>query len=542
MSFRTINLFSQRRKTLQTKHLLILLLSLSTLAVACDSSNETPDSEQETEQVIVEGTLDFANAQGESQRLDTALRLENSERSKASFTALWNEEIITDAEWSSSDEDVVTVILNEGVALIEAKGAGEAEIRLSYLGNELSMPVTVIALTALKVTGPERALKPSDSFNLGVKFQWSDESTEAIESTDGITWTSNTDAATVSEAGEVTIVGFGAVEINAEMTTESGEALSGTWQVTIDCTYPEPSGRNFNTDLEIGTVLPPIKWQTAYSAMDGNMTSLSMEDVYCSDEYNWVKTVTFLISAGWCTACPAHLRAVRDMSDELKEAGGLLVYVEVQDDAGEPADSDFAWGELSELLGPTNGFFVGDKETQPLTRFFGRSSAIQAFPDAYVVRRRDMQILTSLELNRSVGVLPLIRIAEDPEQDWSTIMPPPFESSCVDGDDEASEPNDTPDEATMIEPGTYEGAMCSEAPDFYQISVEGPWTFSIAFSHAEADLDIFQFAVGQSGGDPVAVSNGTMDVESISGEGPAVIGISSYTRTSASYTITLEAL
>ena len=82
--------------------------------------------------------------------------------------------------------------------------------------------------------------------------------------------------------------------------------------------------------------------------------------------------------------------------------------------------------------------------------------------------------------------------------------------------------------------------MCSAAPDFYQIDVEGPWVFNIAFSHAEADLDIFQYAIGQDGGDPIEVSNSTTDMESIAGTGPAVIGITSYTRTSASYTITLE--
>ena len=519
------------------KDLFILVLSINVLLVACDSSKEN----NETEEVLIEGTLDFANPQGESTRLENPLRVEDSDRSRISLTALWNEEIVTDAEWNSTDETVATVTLNEeGIALIEAKGAGEAEVQVAYLGNELSMPVQVIALENLRVTGPERTLKPSDSFNLGVKLQWSDESTEEIESLENVTWTSATAAASVSDSGEVAILSFGNVEIIAEFSTGSGEALTGSWQVEVPCTYPEPSGRSFNTDLELDTVLPPVKWERAYSAMDGSIASISMEDIYCSAEYDWVKTINFLVSAGWCTACPAYLRAVRDISDELREAGGLLIYIEVQDDDGEPADSDFAWGELSELLGPTNGFFVGDKETQPLTRFFGRSPAIQAFPDAYVVRRSDMHILTSLELNRLVGILPLVQIAEQPDEDWSRIMPPPFESNCAEGDDEASEPNDTPPEAGLIGVGTHEGAMCSAAPDFYQIDVEGPWVFNIAFSHAEADLDIFQYAIGQDGGDPIEVSNSTTDMESIAGTGPAVIGITSYTRTSASYTITLE--
>jgi hypothetical protein len=93
----------------------------------------------------------------------------------------------------------------------------------------------------------------------------------------------------------------------------------------------------------------------------------------------------------------------------------------------------------------------------------------------------------------------------------------------------------------VIEPGSYTGGICTEGPDYYQINLEGAWTFNIMFSHAEADIDIYQYQIGQSSGDPVAVSNGTEDVESISGTGPAVIGVFSYTRTSTTYDITLSA-
>jgi hypothetical protein len=355
-----------------------------------------------------------------------------------------------------------------------------------------------------------------------------------------ISWESTTEAAIVNESGEVIVVSRGQVEIIATAQTHDGREISGSWGAELFCMYPEPSGRNFNTDLELTTVLPPLKWEGAYSAMDGFIAPLSMEEIYCSADYDWVKTITFMISAGWCTACPTQLRAVRDLSDELLEAGGLLVYVEVQDSQGDPADSDFAWSHLSEMLGATNGYFVGDKETQPLTRFFGRSPALTAFPDAYVVRRSDMSILTSLDLNREVGVLPLVRIAESPDEDWTTIMPPPFESTCAEGDDEASEPNDSTEMAAVLEAGMHNGGICTEAPDYYLIEHEGEWTFTISFSHAESDIDIFQYAIGQSEGDPVAVSNGTEDQETLSGTGPAVIGVFSYTRTSTTYTINLE--
>ena len=68
------------------KDLFILVLSINVLLVACDSSKEN----NETEEVLIEGTLDFANPQGESTRLENPLRVEDSDRSRISLTALWN--------------------------------------------------------------------------------------------------------------------------------------------------------------------------------------------------------------------------------------------------------------------------------------------------------------------------------------------------------------------------------------------------------------------------------------------------------------------
>ena len=98
---------------MSSKDLFILILSISTLFIACDSSKEN----NETEEVLVEGTLDFANLQGESIRLEAPLRVEDSDRARISLTALWNEEIVTDVEWSSTDETVATVTPSEdGIA------------------------------------------------------------------------------------------------------------------------------------------------------------------------------------------------------------------------------------------------------------------------------------------------------------------------------------------------------------------------------------------------------------------------------------------
>ena len=515
---------------------LSLILTLLITTVSCDSS-----SEPRTETI----ELSFGDTEGNFANIEDALHLEDSTRAIGQLVISANGEVTREVEWSSSDESVVTVSLVEEIAQIQAVGQGTSELTAKHKGQQITIEVSVIAPTELIIKGTSDEVKTGDEFDLSVKVKWSDASEETINSAmiDGmITWESRTEAATVSDEGEVTILSPGQVEIYATAQTLNGQEISGSWGAESVCVYPAPSGRQFNTNLELNTIFPPLKWERAHSAMDGSVVPLSMEEVYCSADFDWVKTITFMISAGWCTACPSQLRAVRDMSDELLDAGGLLVYVEVQDNQGDPADGAFAQSHLSEMLGSTNGYFVGDKETQPLTRFFGRSSALTAFPDAYVVRRSDMSILTSLDLNRQVGVLPLVRIAEAPEEDWTTIMPPPFESNCVEGDDESSEPNDTVDMAASLEAGTHSGGICSEEPDYYHINHEGNWIFRINFSHAESDIDIFQYAIGQSGGDPVTVSNGTTDEEIISGSGPAVIGVFSFSRTSATYTINLETL
>ena len=487
------------------------------------------------------GELSWGNAEGEYAQISGTLRAEDSDRGRGQLVIQWDgEDVTADAEWSSSDMEIIKVEVVDGVAVVSALSAGTATVTAVYQEGQLDVEVSAIAPASIELKGPRGDVVRGETFSLDAQLVWSDDSIEDLsdELRDTLTWESTTGAAQVEE-GEVTITAFGQVEVTVSATTDLGATISGSWGVEVPCAYPEPSGRSFNASLELNTVLPPIKWNTAYSAMDGSTSEISMEEVYCSDEYNWVNTITFMVTAGWCTACPSYMRAVADMSDELLEAGGLLIYVEVQDYDGAPADSAFAQEHLSDMLGSTNGYFVGDMETQPLTRFFGRSSAIEAFPDAYVVRRSDMTIMTSLNLNRQAGLLPFIAMAEDPAADWTNIMPPPFESLCEEGDDEVSEPNDDPVSAGLIEPGVHTGAICNEGPDYYRIDVEGNWRFLIEFSHREADIDIASYVPGNPS--PTAVSNGTADMEELTGTGPAIIQVVSYTNTSTTYTITLEA-
>ena len=338
-------------------------------------------------------------------------------------------------------------------------------------------------------------------------------------------------------SGTLTVSRAGPVTISAEI----GEA-SASIDFEIPCTYPEPTGGgNFGTDMTVNTVIPPIYWSTAYNAENGEeLSEFGLEQIYCAPEFDWVRTVNIILTAGWCSACPQFLRYVAGEAEEITNNGGLTLYIDVQDNQGGPASSAFAQRHVGGIVNSTPGYFVGDAESQPLMTFFGRSPAISAFPSAFVVRTSDMHIITNLDDNRDVGI-PFADIAANPDQGWARIMPPPFESNCEDGADEAGEPNDEPGQATPLAPGEHSGGICNEAPDFYLIEEEGDWRFTINFSHALGDIDIFHIDPANPEGEPLGVSNGTDDSEMLEGSGPAMIVIIGYNRGSAPYTISLEA-
>lgn len=534
---------------------LLLLLCLT----ACDSSDDVEKdpmtSGGEETAGMAEAGAEMAGRTQASIQFDPSLRstseeamplrVEASDRAHLQLGVVTLEgSAITEAEWSSSDEAVFTVETNEEGAQVSAVGAGVATLTVTSGGESIEMEISVIAPKGLVIVEADlEDARPGDMVELTAKLMWSDDSIESLRGAlrSSLTWSSGTTSAEVSEEGTLTVLRHGQLEISAAGVTDLGQEVRGVMVVEVPCNYLRPTGRSFDTGLELGTTLPPLKWLDAYSAMDGSTSEISMEEFYCSADYDWVSTINIMISAGWCTACPTYLRAVAALSDDLLEAGGILIYVEVENTDGDPADSAFSNRHLSNLLGSTNGYYVGDKDTQPLVRFFGRSPAIEAYPDLYVIRRSDMQILTSLNLNRQAGLLPLVSIAENPQEDWTTIMPPPFESTCEEGDDEPSEPNDDVATATPLEPGMYAGGICTEAPDFYQINLEGDWSFRVDFSHGESDIDLAQVNPDNPI-DIIQESNSTMDFEVLTGTGPATIKVFSFNNASALYTLTLEAL
>ena len=118
-------------------------------------------------------------------------------------------------------------------------------------------------------------------------------------------------------------------------------------------------------------------------------------------------------------------------------------------------------------------------------------------------------------------------------------------NNCGEGDEELTEPNDSPRQAAPLEPGTLGGGICTTDGDFYAISLEGPWSLSVEFDSTLGDIDVYVWDTPrdqplQSGGDVVG-SNGTTGVEAFDWQGPATVVVQGYQGASAPYAITLQA-
>lgn len=345
--------------------------------------------------------------------------------------------------------------------------------------------------------------------------QWSTDNPELVEIDNG----DQKGLATVHAAGRITIT---ARVGGTEATLTIGRA----------CAYPE----GFPAQIRLGEVVPPFGF-TGYGA-NSERVEFSMEDWACDDTY---ETVHFLLGTGWCGACSALAQRTSTEAEAIRAAGGLVVYVELEDSNSNPVGSEGARDHYDRLIGPnTTGLRVGDLSTLPAANFLGTAASgiINGYPTTFSVRRRDMQVIAVDQ--------PFLAVSQDPERDWTQPFVPEFMNNCEEGQDEASEPNDTAEQAAPLAAGTHSGGICTAAGDFYQVDIEGPWRFSMTFSHATGDLDVYVWDVAQDGplqvgGRPVG-SDGTADGEMFEHEGPALVHVLGHRGASAPYEITLEAL
>lgn len=437
-------------------------------------------------------------------------------------------DVTADAAWASADEGVLQITA-PGALL--AVGPGETEITTTFgeLTTTLSVAVAPIAIESI-------TLSPSDEqrLEIGESLQITATATLAngdeADVTERVEWaSSDLDVAEVA-GGLITLLSAGGADITA-----SADGVSASVRVQSSCAYPAAPTDN---TLQVGSVIPNLTWNGAYMS-GGAVRDFTLEDVYCGAEgFEDVRSITFIIGAGWCSACHQFIpEFANQFHDPIQAEDGLIIFVETETANYDTATHAYANDEITRLIGPKDGIRIGDGQTLPTGDFFRTSPTITALPTQMVVRTSDMQIIASSA--QSPGLLPFVQLAADPEADWSHLLPTP---NCGPEDEEPSEPNNDASSAGPLTPGTLSGGVCDGQPDFFQIDEAGDYTLELSFSHSDADLDmaIWPSSADPTSDDPAAVSNGTSNSESISFSGPATLVVYSYSPAfSASYLLTL---
>ncbi len=446
---------------------------------------------------------------------------------KASYSDGSNNFVVENLEWSSADQAVATI---DATGWVTAVAEGSTQITVTHEGLSAVATVAVMApgvqLDSVSLSETTLNLRDGQTASLILTASFSDATTEDV--TASANWTTSDPSVVTVVAGQATVVGEGQATLQAEYLGMTAEA-----SVTVAaCSYPGSP----NSPIQVGSTMPNLSWPDAYAA-DGSRFNFDLGQVHCGESLPNTSVILFVVGAGWCSACPQYFRTVNNQLDAFEAAGGKVVYMEVQDRNYNVGTSDFADSHVTGMVGAGKGIRVGDTSGRDIYN----APLVRAFPSAFVVRVRDMKIL--IDQASSNTVLPFVRIAQNPEGDWSNPNAPPFANNCGPGDEEASEPNDQISEAAPLNEGASSGGICTAGSDYYQVNMTGNWRLDVGFSHAVGDIDLF--VIDESTGQPlrqngqnVGATSGT-DNEQLDWQGPALIRIFGYENASAPYTLNL---
>jgi len=338
-------------------------------------------------------------------------------------------------------------------------------------------------------------------------------------------------------------------------TTDSGTTDSGTTDTGAGACSPVYPNLGAAEGLQLGDTVRDLFWRGAtnvgtQAAGDVDFYKL-FENQTCADPMSTeapIDTLAILVVASWCQYCPAEIAFASRVAADFKAQGGVFVVVNFEDTSGAPADNAEAKRFVTQHatingVAPDNMWAVGDGSANP-ANYFHTLGEVNAFPSAYVVRLRDMQVIANPD-NAGGSYLNFVEIARNPDAgSWD---PPtvPFQNNCGPGDDELTEPNDDAATATSVGIGSFTGGICSAAPDIYSITEAGPWTKTLTYDQSVGDLDMFVLDVPNDRPlkDPMGndlISDGTTGTEVLSYTGPAYVAVYGYSSASAPYEFTIE--
>ena len=443
--------------------------------------------------------------------------------------------------WASSDAEIASV----EAGVITANMPGEAVITARY--GDFTAEATVyveegaLRVERVEVTGPAR-VNMGDTLEFGATAHYSDGSTQVLI---GASYTADDLRVLDIDGDSAEAIAGGPVTVSTEF-----EGVVGSWTGTVKCgEYP------FYVDvLRYGSTAPPLNWRNAYTK-DGEQFHFSLDDARCFADYDDTSIFVIVMGAGWCPACTQWTLLLDRWLPQMD--GVRIIHLTGQTADFGPADSDYAQAHLDRLIGTGHGIRVGDADTHieddAVPNFVTTQDFIEYFPTNWVIRRRDMRVITD-SFQAGGRLLPLADIAADPEADWSRPPAIQFRGECAEGVEEATDAaNDYFATAAVIGAGTYEGGICNDQADYYRIDIEGPWRATLTFDHDEGDLGVYAYQPrrdGSAGFEPVERRGGELvgsdtltGVETFEHQGYTTIGINGFLgAVGGAYTLEIEAL
>lgn len=293
------------------------------------------------------------------------------------------------------------------------------------------------------------------------------------------------------------------------------------------CEYPAFSG-----ELGLGETMPNWSWVGARNDL-GDVVDFSLEDFYCSPEYEQYTSIVLVISAAWCSACPEYIMNTNSRASAIRDAGGLILYLEVETADFQPADSEAAEMFINGLISDGDGLRIGDADNSEPNAV---RPLVTRMPSGFVIRRRDMQIIADQE--ESIYTIDWPALVADPETPWVP-TPPPFVANCGPSDEEPAEPNDTIENAGGIMMGEeIMGGVCAEGPDYYFVDIEGPWRFDLYSDIFEGDLNLRLYSTQ---GERIGGSTQRSNHDWVDYDQPAYVEVYGFESASGTYRVQINA-
>lgn len=292
----------------------------------------------------------------------------------------------------------------------------------------------------------------------------------------------------------------------------------------VECVYPDFTAQPQNA----GDVMPPLVFeQKIYPEGETIKTSrpFRFEDFYCDDEtYGGYESITFLMVAEWCNACPQEMQYATAMRHYIEGYNSLLVVFVAQNMQAAPGPLSTGNAFVSESMPDDLGMRSSGLNMTPANSL---DMITNVFPAAWVINRSDMKIVAH-QKDTNMFYLPYADILKDTSKDWtdflSTYEPTPFAENCPAGE-ESSEPNNGPAEAGTLDFGTTAGGICaSQDFDVYDIPMSGKISVELVHDFDQGDLALYETVVdgGQLG---VRQLSQTLENEYLEMTGPTQITV-----------------